>query len=61
MKIQNMEVKKSDFIFFQNEILEDMKKLENKINNIIISNSNNLLEKVNLNKNNIEATNKKII
>ena len=60
MKIQNMEVKKSDFIFFQNEILEDMKKLENKINNIIISNSNNLLEKVNLNKNNIEATNKKI-
>ena len=55
-----MEVKKSDFTFFQNEILQDMKKLENKVNNTLISKSNNVLEKVNLNKDNIEEINKKV-
>ena len=55
-----MEVKKSDFTFFQNEILQDMKKLENKVNNTLISKSNKVLEKVNLNKDNIEEINKKL-
>ena len=55
-----MEIKKSDFIFFKNEVLEDIKKLENRINNKIIVNSDILVEKINLNKNNISDNNKKI-
>ena len=37
-------VKKSDFIFFKNEILEDLKRFENKLNNKILLNSNTILE-----------------
>ena len=55
-----MEVKKSDFIFFKNEVLEDIKRLENRINNKLIVNSDTLMEKINLNKNNISENNRKI-
>ena len=55
-----MEIKKSDFIFFKNEVLEDIKRLENRINNKLIVNSDTLMEKINLNKNNISENNRKI-
>ena len=55
-----MEVKKTDLIFFKNEVLEDIKKFENRINNKMALNFKSLLEKINLNKDNISNNNKKI-
>ena len=53
-------VKKSDFIFFKNEILEDLKRFENKLNNKILLNSNTILEQGKKNKEEISNVKNKI-
>ena len=55
-----MEVKKTDLTFFKNEVLEDIKKIENHLNDKMMVYLNKFLEKINKNKDDIENQNKKI-
>ena len=55
-----MEIKKSDLLYFKNEVLEDIKKLENRINNNIESKFNICNEQINSNQDNISINNKKL-
>ena len=55
-----MEVTKTDLTFFKNEVLEDIKKIENHLNNKMMVYLNKFLEKINKNKDDIENQNKKI-
>lgn len=55
-----MELTKTDLTFFKNEVLEDIKKIENHLNNKMMVYLNKFLEKINKNKDDIENQNKKI-
>ena len=55
-----MEVKISDLAFFKNEMLEDLKKLEKRLNEKMNSNINLFLENINTNKEIISDQNSKI-
>ena len=55
-----MEVKISDLAYFKNEILEDLKKLEKRLNEKMNSNINLFLENINTNKEIISEQNSKI-
>ena len=56
-----MEVKKNDFLFFQNEVLQDLKILENRINEKITSLSNRIRQETNNNDEKITTQNNKIM
>ena len=46
-------VTKKDFIYFQNDILKDLKNIENKFNNKLLDSIEILKEKITINQNNI--------
>ena len=56
-----MEVKISDLTFFKNEILDDLKKLEKRLNDKILSQINIFLANINSNKDQITKQNNKIV
>ena len=55
-----MEVKKTDLTFFKNEVLEDIRKLEHRLNNKINLELNKYNSQVNKNRDSISDNNKKI-
>ena len=56
-----MEVKKNDFLFFQNELLQDLSNLEKRMNEKFVSISNRILQQSTYNEENITSQNNKIM
>ena len=56
-----MELKKNDLIFFQNEVLKDLKELEKRINDKIIALSNKIIQQTSFNEETITSQNNQIM